>query len=140
MPFVARHQLRIAGWWLLVLAQIAIPASYYLRAEPDDERFAWRMFSAVRVKKCTVSLAERHRDEQRSAVDLKHAFHSAWVHALERGRDRVIETVLERRCAQPMVAEAELERRCQDAARRPLAAESFRMRCDEGRVLTGSKP
>src|SRR5689334_3405160 len=37
--------------WLLVAVQVAIPASYYLvREDADDERFAWRMFSAVRLK------------------------------------------------------------------------------------------
>jgi hypothetical protein len=124
-----------------VLVQLAIPASYYVaRADRDDERFAWRMFSAVRVKKCKVSITEVRRDGRRLPVDLKHAFHSAWAHALERGRKRVIQAALEGRCQQGGVAEALFERRCQDAARRPLPAESARMHCDEGRIVTEPEP
>jgi hypothetical protein len=123
-----------------VIVQIAIPASYYLRADRDDERFAWRMFSAVRVKKCEVRLQEERRDGASRSVPLKQAFHSAWVHALERGRQRVIDEVLKARCAQPSMAEARIERSCQDAARRPLPPQLFRMQCDEGRTLREAPP
>lgn len=132
--------LRALGLWLLVSIQIAIPASYYLlRSDRDDERFAWRMFSAVRVKKCKVTITEIER-QRRLPVDLKHSFHSAWVHALERGRERVIEASLERRCERRGVVEAVLERSCQDAARRTLASEFARMKCADGQLTMEHTP
>ena len=74
--------------WLVVALQLAIPASYYFRSERDDERFAWRMFSAVRVKRCEVELRARH-GESWEEVDLDRLLHASWQTALERGRKRV---------------------------------------------------
>ncbi|MFT3923535.1 MAG: hypothetical protein QM778_13460 [Myxococcales bacterium] len=104
---------RYAWWWLVVALQIAIPASYYLRsANLDDERFAWRMFSGVRLKHCSVSAREHGEQLRNRSVPLRGALHGSWVHAIERGRERVIERFLSSRCS-PSVSQVTLERRCE---------------------------
>ena len=53
MPLSARARRRagrfVAAW---LLAQLAIPSSWYLRDADDDERFAWRMYSARILVRC----------------------------------------------------------------------------------------
>ncbi len=130
----------LAPWlWLLVALQIAIPASYYLGQRRDDERFAWRMFSAVRVQKCRVGAFEKQRgDSSDRPIELRAVLHSAWIHGLERGRTRVIERFLATRCHNPEISEVELLRRCADAARSDHGTERFHMRC-AGRELSISE-
>ncbi len=118
--------------WLLVALQVAIPASYYLtRTDRDDERFAWRMFSGIRRKRCSVSAREQRHDGSLSPVAVRGALHGSWIHALERGRRRVIEEFLRSRCASE-VATITLERRCQsvDSAQQ-LAPELYVYACSD---------
>ena len=42
--------------WLLL--HVSVPLSYYLSSDIYDERFAWRMFSAVRVQECSLDARE----------------------------------------------------------------------------------
>lgn len=115
--------------WLLVALQVAIPASYYLvRSEPDDERFAWRMFSAIRLKRCEVE-AHEHVDGTERRVDLSRALHASWVRSLGRGRRAVISRFLATRCVQPSVRYARLERRCTSPSGEALAPESYSYDC-----------
>ena len=109
-----------SAWlWVLVAVQVAIPASYYLgcRGE-DDERFAWRMFSAVRLKRCSVEaydgdLRDAAASPSAPRVDLAQAAHASWARSLSRGRTYVIERFLAMRCLQDGVRAATLVRRCQ---------------------------
>lgn len=108
-----KHRLAL---WLLVAVQVAIPASYYLRDERDDERFAWRMFSAVRLRRCEVSAYDVHVEPRQSApsrsrLDVPHLLHASWIRSLERGRPSVIDRFLATRCAAG-ADEGQLERRC----------------------------
>jgi hypothetical protein len=120
------------GWlWLLVALQVAIPASYYVRADRDDERFAWRMFSAVRVKRCEVELREQHEGVWQE-VDMAPVVHASWRNALKRGRRRVIERLLEKRCEQPGTEAAELLRRCKNTQGERYAPERTRLSCADG--------
>jgi hypothetical protein len=50
------RNLFIVGW---VGLQVALPLSYYLGDDRFDERFAWRMFSPVRLSECRVKLVDR---------------------------------------------------------------------------------
>ena len=132
---------RAYAWlWLVVALQVAIPASYYLRpSDRDDERFAWRMFSGVRLKRCTVSARQQLNDGSTRALPVRGALHGSWVHALERGRRRVIERFLGSRCG-PDVATVTLERRCEsvDSAQR-LAPEAYEYSCPNQTVrITGA--
>lgn len=118
--------------WLLVALQVAIPASYYLSdSDRDDERFAWRMFSGVRMKRCAVSAREQRHEGNLSPVPVRGALHGSWIHALERGRRRVIEQFLRSRCLGG-AATTTLERRCQsvDSAQH-LAPELYVYACSE---------
>jgi hypothetical protein len=143
-----------AALWLAVALQIAIPASYYVRAArgtqaaPDDERFAWRMFSGIRLKRCSVSArgvsrASLGRGSARFAeatepLAVSGALHGSWVHSLERGRRRVIERFLASRCALQgaSFARVELMRNCRDVTSRPEAPEVYRYDCAQG-TLSG---
>lgn len=106
----------------LVATQLAGPISYYagLRA-PDDERFAWRMFSAVRVRECRVWLLNHGPREPVRGL------HSSWLHALERGREAVIARYLASRCG-PEGAPA-LARSCHAASGEPLFEVVYRFDC-----------
>ena len=63
---------------LFVAFQLAVPLSYYLRADPYDERFAWRMFSDLRVHHCE-TVATEVRDGQATTVVLGRVIHYAWI-------------------------------------------------------------
>lgn len=119
-----------AFWlWLLVALQVAIPASYYLvRENSDNERFAWRMFSAVRLKRCDV-LAFDGEGERLRPIDLSRALHASWQRTLERGRRGAISEFLARRCREPATGFALLRRRCVSPAARKLPTEVYRFDC-----------
>jgi hypothetical protein len=117
------------GFALLVAAQLAIPAAYYLRqTDRDDERFAWRMFSAIRFRSCELVARERVGTDER-ALDLGHALHASWVGLLRRGRRSVIEEFLDARCAQPALTAASLLRSCREVDGAPGPRQQFRMDC-----------
>ena len=69
--------------------QLAIPLRYYFRhRDPHDERFAWRMFSPMRMSKCTAQVT---KDDV--PMNLGTEFHEAWTDLVERGRFIVIEAM-----------------------------------------------
>lgn len=83
-----RRDIFIVVW---VMGQILLPASYYLRTEREaryDERFAWRMFSDIRMLSCK---AEFRRGG--AEVSLSSEFHTAWSSLLKRGRMSVVDSV-----------------------------------------------
>jgi hypothetical protein len=127
-----------AWLWLLVGLQVAVPASYYLvRDDRDDERFAWRMFSSVRLKHCDVRVIDRIADGTLRPVDLPRSLHASWIRSLERGRSRVIERFLATRCQAPSAIGAVLERRCQGASGQPLPDEQYHYECGTRQLLAG---
>lgn len=80
-----------------VALQLVVPASYYVRDERFDERFAWRMFSGIRVSTCRTTVVEE-RDGSAARLSLSENLHSAWIEHLGRNRRRVIDRFLENRC------------------------------------------
>lgn len=126
------------GVYLFV--QIVLPLSYYMRADKSDERFAWRMFSAVNYlqQTCIVSLGEWRtggklrplpRDEFISKVPY------GWIKFLHRDRDAVIGKFLGRYClANPDVVELELLRKCATPDGRSDTLESLKMNCQTGEL------
>ncbi|HVK78838.1 MAG TPA: hypothetical protein VM734_36310, partial [Kofleriaceae bacterium] len=91
----------IAAWLAI---QLALPLHYYLlRRDDHDERFAWRMFSPMRMMKCSVEMTVGGRP-----VALEREFHDAWLRIAERGRRSVVAAMGARLCrkypAQPVVA------------------------------------
>jgi len=120
--------------WLVLLLQIALPSSYYLwRVDREDERFAWRMFSEVRFRSCSVEVSERSPGGERPVV-LSEALHASWIGALRRGRKRVIERFLASRCLGPDVTASTLVRSCRKVDGRRGASQSFQYSCAEQRL------
>lgn len=117
------------GLWLLVALQLAIPSAYYLRrGDEDDERFAWRMFSATRFRSCSVEAFEA-KPAGAHKLTLTHELHASWIGLLRRGRSSVIEKFLASRCSLPQATSAWLFRSCQDLDGTRLPRESFRFDC-----------
>jgi len=98
---------------IFVVLQLVIPLRYYFGSDPYDERFSWRMFSAVRVHRCQVGVTERI-DDQRRPVDLNRAVHRAWVTTLQRNRDNVAQKFLRARCGGESVTEVTITNNCVD--------------------------
>jgi hypothetical protein len=84
------------GWLILIVvgSQLLLPLHYYtVRRDPHDERFAWRMFSPMRMAACSV----------RATLDgaplaLEREFHEAWLAIARRGRFAVVEEMGARLC------------------------------------------
>lgn len=89
-----RVALLVALW---VAFQVALPLRYYFREDPYDERFSWRMFSAVRMQRCTLSVFERVDGAERE-IDLDRTIHVAWINMLRRNRAAVIDRFLDFAC------------------------------------------
>jgi hypothetical protein len=74
--------------------QLLLPLHYYLvRHDPHDERFAWRMFSPMRMTQCSPQFSI---DKQ--PVQLGNKFHEAWIEVAKRGRYVVLEQMAHKLC------------------------------------------
>jgi len=91
-----------AGWVLALFAlvSIAIPLRYYLGDDLYDERFAWRMFSRVRVQECSAEVTEDGlalvvlgRDPSAPGI-----LPAPWHALLQRNRPAVVHRFLLWRC------------------------------------------
>lgn len=96
-----------------VLAQLLIPLTYYLRDDPYDERFAWRMFSGVRLQECEGAMLERH-GEREEAVNPYEVVPAGWVTSLERNRRSVVERYLALRCEEEGMTSVRFENTCRE--------------------------
>ncbi|MBV8758874.1 MAG: hypothetical protein JO257_16425 [Deltaproteobacteria bacterium] len=77
-----------------LLVQLLLPLAYYVgRRDPHDERFAWRMFSPMRMAKCTP-----HFTVGGTPLALPTTFHEAWIEIAERGRFIVLEAMAAKLC------------------------------------------
>lgn len=78
---------RYRGWAaaLYLAVQLGGPAAYYLRADPRDERFSWRMASSWQGERCqpVVEVAGQ-------PVVLEMYFHEDWIALARRGRRAVL--------------------------------------------------
>src|ERR1051325_5081922 len=97
-----RHVSALVATWRgrFILAfftiQLLAPLHYYLvRRDPHDERYAWRMFSPMRMAQCKADLSV---DGQ--PVNLYSKFHEAWIEIAQRGRFVVIEEMAAKLCEQ----------------------------------------
>lgn len=80
---------------VFLLVQLLLPLRYYIHhRDPHDERFAWRMFSPIRMVQCTPRFALDGKP-----IELRGEFHEAWVEIASRGRFGVIEAMGARLCA-----------------------------------------
>jgi hypothetical protein len=70
-----------------VAIMIATPLSYYtVRSDRYDERFAWRMFSTMRMVRCSPKWMV---GESSQPIKLGRTFHEAWVGIARRARRSV---------------------------------------------------
>lgn len=124
---------------LFLLWQTAVPLSYYLGEDRSDERFAWRMFSAVNRlhKTCIVSLGEWRPDGSLRALrpdEFVGSVPAGWMKFLHRDRVRVIERFLSWHCrANPSLQAVEMLRKCDASDGTGETLDSFKTTC-----LTGS--
>nr|HEX4318568.1 hypothetical protein [Kofleriaceae bacterium] len=79
------------GWVIaaVIALQVWLPLRYYLGTrDPHDERFAWRMFSPMRMARCRTTFADRG-----APIALGGEFHEAWLELAQRGRFAVVEAM-----------------------------------------------
>ncbi len=84
------------GWVILVViaSQLLLPLHYYVaRRDRHDERFAWRMFSPMRMTQCKPVFKLDTK-----VVALGDHFHEAWIEIAKRGRFRVVEEMAASLC------------------------------------------
>lgn len=81
--------------WLAL--QIGLPLRYYMGDDVFDERFAWRMFSPVRLVPCQVRFIDTTGGGQ-ELVRPETELHEVWTALLTRARRSVIEGYAERWC------------------------------------------
>ncbi len=82
----------------VLLVNIALPLSYYIGRSDSplaryDERFAWRMFSPVRIARCQVDLYDGE-----TPIQLTRELHVVWINLLKRARPSVVNRVLDKFC------------------------------------------
>jgi hypothetical protein len=93
---------------VVVVSQLLLPLHYYVaRRDPHDERFAWRMFSPMRMARCTPTVMI---DGTRASLGSE--FHEAWLEIAARGRFRVIEEMGARLCAKHPQRQVEVSIDC----------------------------
>jgi hypothetical protein len=120
--------------------QVAMPLRYYAGGRGLDERFSWRMFSSVRMLECKVDIDE-HVEELGEVhprdVNLKKEVQVAWIGLLERGRDIVIEKLMQRRCDEAGVVKVDYYLSCvaPDGAKWP--AVNRHMKCRDRKLADG---
>lgn len=100
-----------AGAIAIVIVQALVPLRYYFGDDAYDERFSWRMFSAIRMHECDLSATEMASGAERP-VRLMQTIHAGWVTTLRRNREAVMTRYLRWRCTQEGVESARLTNRC----------------------------
>jgi hypothetical protein len=116
---------------VVVLLQLLVPLTYYLRDDPFDERFAWRMFSGVRLQECEASAYETDAVNERR-VNLYRVIPPGWVANLQRDRQPVIERYLEHRCGIAGVVSVRVVNQCQGVDGTTLPPREYALDCPAG--------
>ena len=121
--------------WLLgfLLFQLIIPLTYYLRDDPYDERFAWRMFSAVRLHSCRTTSTETI-GENNVSIPLHQVIHRAWSNHLSRNRASVVHAFLRWRCAEEEVNSVQLRNECTTPSGQALQPQIYELDCRTGKL------
>ncbi len=108
---------------VFVLAQLLLPLHYYLaRKDKHDERFAWRMFSPMRMTRCETTVIINDKP-----VNLGSEFHEAWLQVAARGRFSVLEAMGARLCTKYLKSEVRLSIDCTYLDREPQSFGGYDM-------------
>lgn len=126
-----RKILRVLGFF--VALQLLVPLTYYLRDDPYDERFAWRMFSAVRLHRCQTTALERRGDDE-APIALGQVLHRAWANHLSRNRRDVVRAFLRKRCEGEGVTSVVVRNDCVAPDGTALRPQIYERDCRTGRV------
>lgn len=121
------------GAALAVAVQALIPLRYYLGDDAYDERFSWRMFSAVRMQECRISASETTNGAAQR-VRLMETIHVGWITTLRRNREAVMERYLEWRCEHEGVQRARLENECRTPDGDPVPTIVREIDCASGAI------
>ena len=116
-----------------VALHLLIPLRYYAGGDEYDERFAWRMFSSVRVRQCRVEVSEA-RAGTRRPLALMQVLPAPWFALLERNRSAVVDRFLEWRCEREGPTEVRFHNACRDASGDPLPPIELTMSCRDGTI------
>lgn len=101
---------------VVVASQLLLPLHYYtVRRDPHDERFAWRMFSPMRMARCAPQFTMNEQP-----VALSSEFHEAWIELAKRGRFVVIEAMGARLCEKNPGASVYVMFECQYVGKPPM--------------------
>jgi len=116
-----RHVRALAATWrgrfilAFLVIQLLAPLTYYVvRRDPHDERYAWRMFSPMRMAKCNAQLSV-----DGEPVALYSTFHEAWIEMAQRGRFVVIEDMAAKLCEDNKGKRVEVSLDCTYLDRKP---------------------
>ena len=108
---------------LVITSQFLLPLHYYfVRKDPHDERFAWRMFSPMRMTRCAPNFTIDYKP-----VSLGGHFHEAWVELAKRGRFVVLEEMGARLCEKNPNTEVHMMMECQYVGRPPTTWGGYNM-------------
>ena len=108
---------------LMVASQLLLPLHYYLaRRDKHDERFAWRMFSPMRMAHCQPNVTIDGR-----ATALESQFHEAWIDLAVRGRFVVVEAMGAKLCADHPGSVVRVSLACTYIDRDPITYGGFDM-------------
>lgn len=121
--------LRFLG--LLIAFQLIVPLTYYVRDDRYDERFAWRMFSAVRLHTCRTSATEETGSGARP-IRLGQVVHRAWANHMSRNRRDVVHAFLRRRCDEESVERVTVRNDCVATDGTPLEPQVYERECATG--------
>jgi hypothetical protein len=124
---------------VLLLAQLLLPLRYYL-SETEDERFAWRMFSSVRMRRCDATLYETIRPEGRlveRAVPREALVD--WQDLLEQQSPDVVAKVMRWCLGRPGVVSTRLVIHCRTPGGRDLPAKEWRLEAGDKPVPAGGR-
>lgn len=127
----------IAGVWVAFL--VLVPLRYYVFPghDPYDERFAWRMFSAVRVQQCETQVEETRFGEETRPISLTTSLPAPWISLLQRNRPAVVESFLNFRCESNVSpTRVSVRSRCTDVSGNELAPVTRRIDCETRTIET----
>ena len=80
-----------------VVLQLALPISYYISNHAYDERFAWRMFSSVRMTRCSFKLSTIDGAAE-TVLPLQKEYHVVWLNLAKRARLDVVDAMVKNAC------------------------------------------
>ncbi|MEQ9497977.1 MAG: hypothetical protein RIT81_13995 [Deltaproteobacteria bacterium] len=111
-----RRRVVVFAFVLGVALQCVPPTVYYLGdGDPDDERFAWRMFSStwLRRKVCRVDYDDLFDGRPRIDREAELRFDAAWLPVLQRRWDWATRRVVQHRCeARPRLRRVRVHEVC----------------------------